>query len=284
MGAHLVRSALLEYPRLSHGAMRLLVGMALTAQDKATNNVEAGLYFAGADAMARLMGQDPDEMSDDPTVVAKAWRTRRREVKRAVAELTRAGVLPTLAQDPRRKAYHGHQATYALRVAGLNAARRGVPVPVDNPASQALPAEEKGDTTVPLMGDTTVREGGHHSPERGTPRSPLGSREELRRTRDEGRTHLGLSSHQGAVDESEPQTKSALDHDKPKPATSDPEREAADAVIDRHGQRGLVTFVALREANPTMADRDLRILVATILAKAAPRPQTKPQPVPREAP
>ena len=127
MGARNVSGALALYRHLDHRAMRLLVGMALTALDAPIGDTPARLYYGGQDAMADLLGYDVPPRDDDDPAVTKLRRNAHEQVRRALADLRAAGAI-----DVKVKAVNGRRAVYLLHVATIPGAvdDDGVVVPI----------------------------------------------------------------------------------------------------------------------------------------------------------
>ena len=139
MGARNVGAAIAMYPQLGHRAMRLLVGMALTALDQPTNMQAAQRYFGGRDALADILGYRlpaaPDESDDAARVRSNAYE----QVRRALAELIEAGAVERVSSGTGK-----WRSEYLLRVATG---------PVDNDPAQAhLSGGSRGTEKVGLWG------------------------------------------------------------------------------------------------------------------------------------
>lgn len=140
MGARLVSLVLNRWTHLSDRAFRVLIRMALTALDEASETMPAGLYFAGRDPLVEVLR---NERGGDRQT---AYRT----VKRAVAEL-----LDDTAVERVTAGRAGQNAVYRLTL--LN-----TPKSIDGHHSTV---RIQGDTSSPPEGDT-------QSPPQGDRRCP----------------------------------------------------------------------------------------------------------------
>lgn len=132
MGATLVAQAIAHWSHVSDRAFRVLVKMALTAKDKPSKNVPAGLYFGGHDG---LVGALPLR---EGTTRESALRT----VRRATDELEEVGAIRLT-----HAAISGGNAVYQLT---LNA----VPKPRIRSNSESKGAYKQADTGCPTEADT----------------------------------------------------------------------------------------------------------------------------------
>jgi hypothetical protein len=103
MGARNALAALAMYPDLNHRAMRLLLGMSLTALDGDTEDRMSRLYFGGEVGLRQILGG-----------------VARRSVYEALAELEEAGAITTLVRGRAR-----NRATYRVNTDPIEG--RGVP-------------------------------------------------------------------------------------------------------------------------------------------------------------
>lgn len=133
MGARLVSLVLARWSHVSDRAFRVLIRMANTALDEATNDRPAGVYFGGHDLLAMTMRRENGGTTDS------AVRTARR----AVAELVAEGVIERV-----NRARSGEKQVYRLC---LHAARS---IDARPPASpETVPIEQ--DTWCPAEADTS---------------------------------------------------------------------------------------------------------------------------------
>ena len=114
MGIQLVSVALTAHANLSDRAFRVLVRMAAQALDtKGGRGQQPGLYFGGWEPLGLVLGREVpsiDEARHDPD--ARRSRDRVQEtVRRALAELQRAGVVESLG-----RARTGTRQTYRLNL------------------------------------------------------------------------------------------------------------------------------------------------------------------------
>lgn len=136
MGARNVSGALAMYPQLEHRAMRLLVGMSLTALDSPSEFHPARRYFAGREAQAEILGHRLPALPDTSDAARRIRRNAHEQVRRAIVELVEAGAITRAGGG-----YAGQNAVYDLNVST---------VPVDE---DALETHREG-------GSQAHREGG----------------------------------------------------------------------------------------------------------------------------
>lgn len=158
MGAKLVSLALTRWaPHVPDRAFRVLVRMAVTALDEASNGQQAGLYFGGRDLLLSCLKAERNGTRD----------SQLRALRRAVNDLIDLGCIRRT-----NKAYAGVNQVYELT---LWAAIKVDAQPVDNSVGEPV----KGDTSDPPLGDTDdPPQEGPWCPERGTPTTPPRNHEE----------------------------------------------------------------------------------------------------------
>jgi len=93
VGARNVGAAIAMYPQLEHRAMRLLLGMALTALDTPTALRPAQRYFGGRDALADILGYRLAAAPDESDAARRARKSAYEQVRRALAELIAEGAV-----------------------------------------------------------------------------------------------------------------------------------------------------------------------------------------------
>lgn len=161
MGIRLIGQALLpDWACLSDRAHRVLIHMAYTAKDTASNGYAAATYWAGHEPLIiAVLGLDPDQLTRTELEVAQ------RKIKRAVQELKEAGAITLISSASR-----GRTAIYRIH-----------PNPgesVDNSRTEDVQPEEWGSPSAPLSGHPVtpiseewgsprVRNGGHPVTPRG---------------------------------------------------------------------------------------------------------------------
>lgn len=119
MGAQLVSAIVISHPRLSDRAFRVAVRMALSALDRPNERGQpAGLYFAGWEPLALVLGYELPPATDPET--RKKRRNASENVRRAVRELILAGLV-----QPLGNAHRGSRQTYKLCLSPLTAAADG---------------------------------------------------------------------------------------------------------------------------------------------------------------
>lgn len=101
MGARNVGAALAMYPNLEHRAMRLLLGMSLTALDTPTQMHPGQRFFGGRDALADILGYRLPAAPDESDAAARARRSAYEQVRRALAELAAAGAITRVVTGAR---------------------------------------------------------------------------------------------------------------------------------------------------------------------------------------
>jgi hypothetical protein len=136
VGARNVSGALAMYPQLEHRAMRLLVGMSLTALDVPSEFHPARMYFAGREAMAEILGHRLPALPDTSDAARKKRHSVHEQVRRAINELVEAGAITRVGGG-----YAGTNAVYELNVST---------VPVDDVARETH--REGGSETHPEGG------------------------------------------------------------------------------------------------------------------------------------
>jgi hypothetical protein len=114
MGARNVSGALAMYPQLEHRAMRLLVGMSLTALDAPSDQYPARTYFAGREALAEILGYRLPALPDTSDAARRQRHSAYEQVRRALAELVSAGAVIRSSAG-----YPGHNGEYVLNVSAL---------------------------------------------------------------------------------------------------------------------------------------------------------------------
>ena len=176
MGIRLIGSALLpDWSGLSDRAFRVLIHMAYTAKDTATNGYAAATYWAGHEPlMIAVLGVDPDRMSDVERDTAA------RKIKRAIQELKDAGLVTLVSSASR-----GRTAVYRLTIDPSAKMQ-----PVDNSRPSILDATERGTRSAPLSG--------HVAPPISGERGALGGRNGGRSAPPRGE-HRGEQKRRGAI-------------------------------------------------------------------------------------
>lgn len=156
MGIRLIGSALMpDWSGLSDRAFRVLIHMAYTAKDTATNGHAAATHWAGHEALIiAVLGLDPDQLSDAEREAAD------KKIQRAIRELKAAGALEVISSGSR-----GRVPVYRLHVHPWEDTK-----PVDNSRADTLPLEERWTPSDPLSGHQVST----FSPERWTNPVPKG--------------------------------------------------------------------------------------------------------------
>lgn len=160
MGAKLVSLALTRWaPHVPDRAFRVLVRMAVTALDEASNGTQPNLYFGGRDLLVSVLRAERGGKRD----------TQLRQLRKALNELVALGCIRRT-----NKAYAGVNQVYELTLwAAINVDAQ----PVDNSSE----ATEEGDSHAPPVEDPDAPPVGvPGGPERGTPTHPPRNHEEPR--------------------------------------------------------------------------------------------------------
>ncbi|MEU5945113.1 hypothetical protein ABZ793_06070 [Micromonospora sp. NPDC047465] len=143
MGARLVSLVLARWSHLPDRAFRVVVRMALTALDEATDKVPAATYFGGRDPLIAVLRNERGGDRD----------TADRTLKRAIGDLIKDTAIERVSAGRA-----GKNAVYRLTLLNTPQAIGARHCTVEIQGDTGCPAE--GDTSSPLEGDTGCPEWG----------------------------------------------------------------------------------------------------------------------------
>ena len=235
MGASLIAEAIVVGKDLSHSAKLGLIRMALSAKDNDSNPA----YWAGWEPLALTLGYDlPDR--NDPEA-EKRRRSIRRNVSRAVKEITTAGLI---------RVPDGHRAQIGTRQRYLLTFTKRVTSPT---TLSAKAPRERANPATTLLVDVSDHPGGwSESSQRVTSlTTPRSSEDE----------YSGASRGELPTPE--------VPHQRATPLGRDDEYEAAHKTLMAHGPRAHDLVAQILATYPDTSTRDAAVQAAQILKETA---------------
>ena len=209
MGAQLVAEVLARWTHLADRPFRVLVRMALTALDRPTAEVPAGVYFAGRDLLAMTLRAD-----------GGSEKNRHRTVARAIAELIEQGAVERA--DSGRQ---GHNAVYRLTLKGGSKS---------HPETALTTTTQGGSKGHPQGGSKGHPQGGSWSPPRVAPEAtPRTQEEPIEELYEETWVEETTTSHRSRVNRPSDETAPVIPlFPTPRSASPPPVLTRRDAVAD----------------------------------------------------